>query len=131
MIEIDYKSTLAEIVQDMRDWPQNELVVLHSVKLIAVEQNRSEKWDRAEVLVHSTDESEGTWWTLMRLHRRNLPYFKREIWFYEIAPDGPEAPYEGHRAEPSAEIISKFESNNRLDVPVTNCIWTKDADLAI
>lgn len=103
----DLYAVLASIVSDMHDWPQHQDAVLHSVQLLALVGGSAQSTG-AVVLLHSTDDAEGMWWTLIRLHKRHVNYFKRVIWFYLIEPDRPLSPYEGYEAKPTAAEISNF-----------------------
>lgn len=116
---------LGEIVEDMHCWPQHQETTLHRVDLLAVRPNHSGMLSQAVVLLHSTDSQKGTRWTLIRLHKRQLPYFKRKIWFYLIIPDGTISPYEDYRDEPSAAEIEEFIQEYPGSTFAANIPWAK------
>lgn len=126
----EYSAVLNSIVHDMHCWPQNLGTFLRSVDLLAVGPDYSGTLSLAVVLVHSKDNQEGPWWTLIRLHRRHVPYFKRAVWFYVNVPDGPKSPYLGYRDEPSIAEVKDFIRESSGSLLETKMRWANGAQSA-
>lgn len=57
------------------------------------------------------------------MNKRQLPYFKRIIWFYLIIPDGIEAPYKGYLDEPTDTERKEFIMKYHNPTFVTEVRW--------